>query len=135
MTPERALRAGLGVMFLYSGYDIFMHPLSWTWAVPAWFGKMVGAVMPVEAYLRIQGASELAMGALFLVPLKWPWALRIISFVALLEMAAILLFSGVDAITFRDIGLVGAAAALLLISCGVPAPAANSNTEVRNTNQ
>ena len=113
--PEWPLRLGLGLMYLYSGIDLIMNPKGWTWALPYWYKQMVLAVMPVESYLRFQGAVELLMAFLllsFFFPKKVVMAVVAISG---LEFLFILLFAPQFSITFRDIGLLGAALALLII--------------------
>lgn len=110
------MRLGLGLMYLYSGYDLFYHPTAWLWAVPKWYAQIVTPVSSLELYLRFQGVAEFAIGLLFLAWFSGAWGVRAASAFAALEMAAILIFVGVDPITFRDIGLLGAALALLIIS-------------------
>ena len=111
------LRFGLGLMFLYSGFDIVSHPSAWAWAVrglPSFMQSMVD-VVGLETYLRLQGASELVL-ALALLAWFLPRKVGAIAgLVAGLEMLAITVLVGLDAITFRDIGLVGAGFALFLL--------------------
>lgn len=116
INPMWPLRLGLGLMYLYSGYDIFYHPQSWIWAVPQWFRDIVELVMPLTAYLRVQGAVEFLIGLLLLAWFSGIWGVRIAALFAALEMTGILLLTGIDPITFRDIGLLGASLALLVIS-------------------
>lgn len=122
--PEWALRLGLGLMYLYSGFDLFYYPQHWYGFVPHWFSQAVTATVSIETYLRIQGVGEFTIGLLFLAPLElvltgqaWfsgIWGVRIASLLAAFETTLILLFVGIDPITFRDIGLLGAAVALLI---------------------
>lgn len=114
--PEWALRLGLGLMYIYSGYDLFANPHHWYGFVPQWFSHLVTQVSSIEAYLRLQGVGEFVIGLLFLAWFSGKFGVRIASVLAALEMAMILLFVGVDPITFRDIGLLGAALAILVIS-------------------
>lgn len=113
--PEWPLRLGLGLMFLYSGYDIFYHSSSWLWAVPTWFSRLITPVIAVENYLMIQGAGEFVMGLLFLAWFSGKRGVRVAAVLASVEMAAILLFTGVDLVTFRDLGVLGAALALVIL--------------------
>lgn len=113
---EWALRAGLGLMYLYSGYDLFYNPQHWYGFVPKWFSQAVTPVASVEAYLQFQGVAEMIIGVLFLAWFLGARGVRVASGLAVLEMALILLFVGVDPITFRDIGLLGAASALFIMS-------------------
>ena len=112
-----ALRLGLGATYIYSGYDLFMHPGSWQWAVrglPLFIQNIIGAI-GINTYLQIQGIAELLFAAVLVfwfLPKKW---VRFVSILIVLEMASILVLVGIDPITFRDFGLVGAAAALFFL--------------------
>lgn len=116
---EWPLRLGLGFMYLYSGYDIFYHPASWYWAIPKWFSGIVTSVATLEMYLRLQGVGEFIMGGLLLAWfLNRRW-LQVVSVLMVIEFSSILIFTGMGPITFRDIGLLGAALALLIMSFGI----------------
>lgn len=114
--PLWALRLGLGLMYLYSGYDLFYNPKHWYGFVPQWFSQTITQIGPIETYLRLQGLGEFVIGLLFLAWFFGMRGVRIAAALAVLEMALILLFVGIDPITFRDIGLLGAAIALLIMS-------------------
>lgn len=115
--PEWALRLGLGLMYLYSGYDLFYNPRHWYGFIPQWFSGLLGGELSViNAYLRLQGAGEFIIGLLFLAWFSGVRGVRLASALAALEMALILLFVGIDPITFRDIGLLGGAIAILIMS-------------------
>lgn len=113
MNPVWPLRLGLGLMYLYSGYDLIAYPHHWYGFLPRWFSLVVSSVLPLDQYLRLQGAGETILGILLLAWFLPPWMYRIAAAVAAAEMATILFFVGIDPITFRDIGLLGAAVALL----------------------
>ena len=72
--------------------------------------------MSVESYLRLQGVGEFIIGLLFLAWFSGKLGVKIATVLATLEMALIVLVVGIDPITFRDIGLLGAASALLILS-------------------
>jgi len=110
--PEWALRVGLGLMYLYSGFDLFYNPEHWYGFVPKWISRTVQA----DIFLRAQGVGELVIGLLFLAWFAGRRGVFIASGFAALEMFLILISVGVDPITFRDIGLLGAAAALFLLN-------------------
>ena len=115
LSPEWMLRLGLGGLYLYSGYDLLVNPSGWTWAVPFWFSKIVTAAMPLQTYLQLQGAIELTFAAVLLL---WFIPRRMVAFVSLLsafEFLFILIFAPQFSITFRDIGLLGAALALAIL--------------------
>lgn len=118
ISPEWPLRLGLGVIYIYSGIDLIRHPTAWHWAVrplPMAIQDFITAQIGVDRYLVFQGVGELAL-AFFLIAWFLP---RIFPFIAavltVVEMALIIVLVGVDAITFRDIGLLGAAFALTVM--------------------
>ena len=115
LTTQFFLRLGLGAMFAYSGLDIVLHPSAWTWALrglPTIITDQINRIGP-ETYLRGQGVAELVLAAAFLAWFLPRPLVRVAAFFAAVEMAAILIFVGVDAVTFRDIGLLGAALGVL----------------------
>lgn len=116
--PEWALRLGLGLMYIYSGFDLFYYPHHWYGFVPRWFSQIVNQVSSIDGYLRLQGVGEFVIGLLFLAWFGGKLGVRIASILAVLEMALIIVFVGIDPITFRDIGLLGAAVAIFVISLG-----------------
>lgn len=118
---EWPLRFGLGIMYLYSGFDLARHPTAWHWALPYWMREIITGAVPLNTYLQMQGMVEIVFA---LVLLAWFLPRRAVWLVALLsvfEFAAILILAFVPfseanfLITFRDIGLLGAACALLLL--------------------
>lgn len=119
INPHIALRLGLGLMYAYSGVDLLTHPRSWHWAVQALPGpirSMIYSLIGVDRYLMFQGIGELAVAGVFL---GWFLPRKLVAVIALLatfEIGAILAFVGLNAITFRDIGLLGAASALAAIT-------------------
>jgi hypothetical protein len=125
ISPELSLRAGLGVMYLYSGIDILRHPTAWFWAVRPlfrWFPDSMRATFTqpefMKNFLLSQGVIEIVFALILLawfLPKKY--AKYVAGFTAL-EMAAILLLIPLDAVTFRDFGLLGGALALYLIMQG-----------------
>ncbi len=117
INAEWVLRFSLGAMYLYSGIDIVRHPSAWTWAIrdlPIFINEPITA-FGVEKFLYIQGIGEIILAILLLL---WFMSKKVVKYAGLLsaiEMAAIVLLVGVDAVTFRDIGLIGAGLALFLI--------------------
>lgn len=115
INPVWALRLGLGLMFLYSGSSLFYTPQQWYGFAPQWFSDAISSIIPFDFYLRVQGIGEFIIGLLMLSWFSGTLGVRIASALATIEMAGILLFTGVDLITFRDIGLLGAAIALAIL--------------------
>lgn len=125
LTPEWALRAGLGVMYAYSGVDLWRHPTAWYWAVrpllgwfPASWQASLGTPEAMSRYLVGQGVGELILAAILLAWFTPKLLVRWAALLTTLEFAAILLLIPIDAITFRDFGLLGAGWALFLLLRG-----------------
>ncbi len=116
LNPTWVLRLGLGAMYLYSGYDLFVHPTAWVWAAPMFLKNFISSFASVTAYLKFQGVVEIIIAVIFLLPFFPKTILKLAAFISVLEMATILIFTGIDTITFRDIGLLGASTALLILS-------------------
>lgn len=124
-SPEWALRVGLGIMYLYSGIDILRHPTAWFWAVrpvlkwlPSGMQTTLGQPEFMKNFLMSQGVLEIIFA---LVLLAWFLPKKFAMWVACLttlEMAAILFLIPIDAVTFRDFGLLGGGLALFLLLRG-----------------
>lgn len=121
LNPGWPLRIGLGLTYLYSGYDLFVHPTAWVWAIPFWLRGFIGSVVDIGSYLRFQGIIEIIFAVLLLGWFVARSVVRWVAFLATLEFAAILLlaflpFSETNfTVTFRDIGLLGASLALFIL--------------------
>lgn len=125
ITPEGALRIGLGVMYVYSGTDILRHPTAWYWAVRPLLKLLPTAMQPSFAnlsflnnFLRVQGFIELLFAFILLAWFLNKKYIRWVAGLTALEMMAILFFLPIDAVTFRDFGLLGAGLALFLLLRG-----------------
>lgn len=110
--PAWVLRIGLGVTYLYSGTSLIANPEFWYGFLPGWFSFFVTQLVEVNIYLRVQGVIEVFVGTLFLAWFFKAWALRIALLYSIFGLSVILTFFGIDLITFRDLGLLGAAIAL-----------------------
>lgn len=110
LLPERRavwfVRLGLAATFLWSGIDMIRHPEIWQGFLP----EFVRALLPIPsvAYFAVQGSVEILFALSFLTGVLLRWA----SLAVALELVGILLFVGIDAITFRDLGLFGGALAV-----------------------
>ncbi len=114
---EWFLRLSLGGMYLYSGLDLVRHPGSWKWAItqlPDALEKIPQQI-GIEKFIQIQGAIELLFATFFIVWFFPKMFTRGAALLSTIQMIAIVLLVGVDGITFRDIGLIGAGAALFLL--------------------
>lgn len=108
LNPVLILRLGLGAVFIYAGLSSLMSPFLWVGFVPQW----VGVIMPVETFLIFYGVFEVLLGVTFISG----FSLRAASVLAFLSLLSIIVFFGVDEITFRDFGLLMMALALFLLS-------------------
>lgn len=116
LKPVWVLRLTLGLMYLYSGSSLFYRPSDWYGFAPQWFLNFWSSFASFDLYLRLQGIGEFIIGLLLLAWFGGKWGVKIGSLLATIEIGLILLLSGVDLITFRDLGIFGAAFSLLLIS-------------------
>lgn len=134
LSPEWALRLSLGIMYLYSGLEIMFRPTAWYWAIPGWLKQVIVSVVDLNVYLTIQGAGEVVFALVFLAWFVKPVIVKYVALLSTLEFAAILALAFLPwsetnfLITFRDIGLLGASAALLLIKSKEKAENLNSKT-------
>lgn len=135
ISPEWILRLGLGSMYLYSGFGLILNPLAWIWAIPWWYKQLVLTVMPLESYLRFQGSLEVFMAFIFLSFFFPKSVVMIISALSSLELLFILFFAPQFSITFRDIGVLAASLALLLmIIKGFYGHGLNNGSNIGNNN-
>jgi cobalamin biosynthesis protein CobD/CbiB len=113
--PDFWLRLGIGLMYLYSGFDLFVNPQHWYGFVPQWLSQSLISYLTIENYLKIQGAGEFLLGLIILAWFLPKFLVQSAVILAILEMILILLFIGIDPITFRDIGLLGGSLALIFL--------------------
>jgi uncharacterized membrane protein YphA (DoxX/SURF4 family) len=116
--PEIYLRIGLAGTFIYSGYDIYKNPsnqIGYVETLPQWILDAVQSYMPLSMFLTIQGITEIIFGIILLVWFSPPKIIRLVSVLVGVKLILILYFLGIDTVTFRDIGLVGAVFALAAI--------------------
>jgi uncharacterized membrane protein YphA (DoxX/SURF4 family) len=100
------LRLGLGITFAWIGVDMFLHPAAWLGFVPTFLPPSLSR----ELALQVFAALDALLGLLLILGY---WR-RTVAAAATLHLAGILLTQGIDAVLIRDVGLLGAALALLL---------------------
>lgn len=121
ISPVWALRLALGVMYLYSGIDLIRHPTAWVWALPYWLRQAITAAVPLNTYLQFQGTVEIVFAIILLGWFIKPVAVKWVALLSTLEFAVILILAFFPwseanfSITFRDIGLFGAALTLFAL--------------------
>lgn len=113
MKPQVPLQIGLSFTYIYSGLGLIREPSDWFHFIPAWLFDLLGSNL--ERFLQVQGLGELLLGTLLLLSYSKPRLLYILSVLGALHVFGIILVSGVDLITFRDLGLLGAWVALALL--------------------
>src|SRR5688572_27498154 len=100
------LRLGLAAVFLWIGIDIVRHP-------DAWIGYLPSSLpfnLTRELALRLNAVVDMAIGILLLAGRLR----RLTSLLAVLHLLGIIVVHGIDQVIIRDVGLLGAALALLL---------------------
>lgn len=102
------LRLGLAAVFAYAAIDSLVHPNDWVGYMPHSLTTVVGA----DALLKILSVYQLALVCWLLVGryVRYAAALCTLTLVGIIATNL-----GVFAITFRDVGLVFAAAALFFL--------------------
>lgn len=100
------LRAGLAFTFAYAGLASLMDPDAWIGYVP----DFVENFLSRETFLLLHGVFELLLALAILIKFKPRYTFALAS----LDILGILFFSGIDAVTFRDVGLFFTAFALWL---------------------
>ena len=103
------LRIGLAIVYLWFGFQQFMHTSQWTGFVPDWVINL--SPVDVETLVHFNGAIEVVFGTTLIIGIFS----RLSALILGLHMAHITLIVGYDAIGVRDFGLVvGTAASALL---------------------
>ena len=117
LSPEWVLRISLAAMYAYSGLDLLRHPTGWYWAVRPLPAFVQGAInsIGIDLFLQMQGVMELLFAAILVLWFLPKIFSMTVAMLTAIEMALILTFFGVDGVTFRDIGLLGASLSLYLI--------------------
>lgn len=109
LDPAMILRIGLGGTMVYAGTSIITNAQSWLGFTPQWLLN----ILPMDGvtFLMIHGIFELVLG-LFLVS---GFLLKLSSLIAFFDLLLIIVFAGIDLITFRDFGLLMSALALFIL--------------------
>jgi len=102
------LRIGTAITFLWIGVLILQQPEAWGGYLQPW----VADILPISLKLAmiLAGIMDILVGVFLLINV-WVWHAAILGALHLLLVLAV---SGINAITVRDIGLMGGALALAL---------------------
>lgn len=114
---EWPLRLGCGLVNLYASYFLLTDPARYHKYVPAWLANATNGVASIDAYLQLQGLGELTIAILLISWLFPRWCVRAGATLHALQMTLILAFIGVNSETFRNVGLLGAALSLMVMTC------------------
>lgn len=106
-TSFHILRIGLAITFIWIGVLIFKQPEAWGGYLQPWATRL----LPVPLVQAMIGAAflDLVIGVMLLLN-RFIWLAGLL---AALHLVMVLVVSGVNDITVRDIGLLAASAALL----------------------
>ena len=109
-TSYHFLRVGLAVTFLWIGVLIFKDPESWGGFLQPW----AAGLLPIPIKEAMIGTAILDIGiGVFLILDFLPW---LAAFAGAVHLVIVLVVSGVNGITVRDIGLLVAALAIMIDS-------------------
>jgi uncharacterized membrane protein len=100
-TARWTLILGLAFIFLYFGIVKFTEPKAWIGWMPAWIDGLFS--IDVNTWLKIIGATEIALGIMILVPVRFVQQLA--SILMTLHLTGIVWEVGWNDIAVRDIGL------------------------------
>lgn len=102
------LRLGLATTFVWIGILIVRDPVAWGSFLQPWAVELLPVTL--REAMMVTGILDIVIGGLLLFNIFTWLAAAVIS----VHLAIILITSGIDAITVRDIGLLGAALALTI---------------------
>jgi uncharacterized membrane protein YphA (DoxX/SURF4 family) len=97
------LRLGLGITFLWIGVLILQSPSAWAAFISPWAARFIP--MSLQSAMIGAGILDVAVG-FFLIVNIFTW---LAGFVGAAHLLMVLLVSGFNPDTIRDIGLLGAA--------------------------
>lgn len=100
------LRVGLAITFIWIGVLIIRDPQFWGGFLQPWAAGLIP--IPIEQAMISTAILDIVVGFLFLIDV-WTW---IASLFAATHLVLILITVGIDAVTVRDIGLLGGVFAL-----------------------
>ncbi len=107
-TASLIIRIGLAAVFAYAAIDAFREPAAWISYIPAFTTKLIDA----KTALDIISVFQIAL-AVWLLSGKY---IKYAAAISAALLAGIMVFNfSTILITFRDIGLVAAAAALIFL--------------------
>ena len=104
------LRIGMAITFIWVGVLILKDPAGWGGLISPWAEKLLPG--PIEQVMLSTAILDIVVGAMLLLDF-WVW---IAGFLASIHLAIVLVTTGINAITVRDIGLLTGGLALMASS-------------------
>ncbi|MBI2003579.1 MAG: DoxX family membrane protein [Parcubacteria group bacterium] len=110
-TSNLFLRLGLAFVFLWFGVDKFIHPDYW---INAWFPLWLQGILTRFGignlnFIYANGIFEVVIGLGFVFNIF----VKLLALLTILFLLFVLISFGLNEVTIRDVGLIGAALALL----------------------
>ncbi len=118
------LRIGLASTLAYAGMDMLIPPSLWVGFMPAW--ALAASPFKENPTMVAHGIVDILMG----VGLLNQRTLKIAAFLSAVLMLGILAFSGGWFVTFRDIGLLAIAIALLIWPKSITEPSSHNTLQI-----
>ncbi len=100
------LRVGMAITFLWVGVLILQDPAAWTGFIKPWAADLL--ITTPEKTMIGTAIFDIITGFFLLIDFWTFW----FSLLAAFHLALVLLVSGIDAITVRDVGLLAGALAM-----------------------
>lgn len=105
------LRLSLGITFFWIGIMILKDPVSWTGFIKPWVRNLIP--IPPEKIMFNTAILDIVIG-IFLILNIHSLATWLAALFGSLHLVAVLLATGIDEVTVRDIGLLGGTISLLI---------------------
>lgn len=102
------LRVAIAVTFIWIGVLIFQAPDAWGHLIRPWAQKFIP--IPIAYAMIATAVLDVIVGVLLLID-SFVWVAALLG---TLHLAAVIITVGVNPITIRDLGLLGASAALAI---------------------
>lgn len=102
------LRVGMAVTFLWIGVLILKNPVAWSGYIEGWVLDLLPTT-PEKVMIAI-AIQDIAIGAFLLIDM-FTW---VAAAAAVFHLATVLIVSGINDVTIRDIGLLAGSLALFV---------------------
>ncbi|HAV11511.1 MAG TPA: hypothetical protein DCX32_03125 [Candidatus Moranbacteria bacterium] len=107
-TPKYILKFGIGITFFVTGFLILLNPEGWALMIKPWALELLP--VPAVSVMVTTAYFDMLLGIWLMIE----WKSWISYALASLHLAMVLAVSGIDEVTYRDIGLLAATLALLI---------------------